>query len=134
MSAGGEYRYFDIQTGQEVYFGYSDDGVLELQDHPAIVPGTLVPVLQDWVGAVSLIDQPEYHRITDQETWNSLWIRHQGKYIPVPWIDFHLHMALAIFAGDQINSQGIKVKEIRETDDVLEVYFYSVVNKPAGPN
>jgi len=134
MSAGGDFRYFEINSGRELYFGYTEDGKLDLQDNPGLVPGTPVPVLQDWVGGASLITQPEYHFITDQETWSAVWTRHQGKNISFPWIDFQMHNALAIFAGEQINSLGIKIKEIRDTGEAWEVYFYSVVTKPAGPN
>lgn len=119
----GNRQYYRVDNGEEIYLQKNDQGYLDASDQPAPIEGDKIGVLDNWYGPTSLITTPEYDRITDQFAWKELWGRHAGAGATPPKVLFVSNMVVAIFLGERINSGGVHLYEVRETQDALVFYF-----------
>ena len=86
-----------------------------------------------WSGAQSKITEPAYMRISSDRKWRDLWLRHLGiepkdydelhNSPCIPTVDFGRFLAVAIFAGEENCTQGIRVRSVTEDAEVLRVRF-----------
>ncbi len=116
-------RYIDIATGTEVYVSMTDKGTYYIDSQPYKFPGEPVNVIKQWHSHDSLIADPEYHKITSSKEWEDLWRRHQSPGVPVLSVNFRNKMIVALLCGVKINSAGIEIVDVRETQEEIDVYF-----------
>lgn len=135
IKGGGEHRYFNARNGQEVRLAMDDDkGIVVKDPLPAEEEGTPVPVLQSWGGANSRITSPEYHLVRNRKDWKDIWERHIGEGVPIPDVAFGFNMVIAIFAGEEINSEGVAVMAVKETADAIRFDYYQPLFHIADQN
>ncbi|MFA5261068.1 MAG: hypothetical protein WC450_07570 [Candidatus Omnitrophota bacterium] len=125
-------RYYDIESGQEVYVDQAADGSYFVSPRPREREGTSVTMLNFWHSQNSLVIEPEYHKILSSSDWERLWIRHRGQGSPVPRVEFRTEMLVAILCGRQVNSTGIEIVDVRELPEEIVVYFRQVHIKNDG--
>jgi hypothetical protein len=79
-------------------------------------------------GRDSSVSTPEYHRVMTKRAWKTLWDRHTSEHPKIharfpltqcPEVDFKRYMIIAVFLGIMPNTEGIKVLEMAEQDEVV---------------
>jgi len=134
----GEYRYFNVKTGDEVTidteptinkekvaYSLEQEEQGERPDVYIIQPDenqgdNFLPIVQEWTGEQSQIKEEEYHRITSRQDWKKLWKRHMGKGTAEPRVDFNRYMVVGIFMGQQLSVTGTKVLRIERINQYQE--------------
>jgi HEAT repeat protein len=79
-----------------------------------------VKIVKSMSGHDSGVVKRAYHLVTDDEAWADLWKRHRGG--PAPEVDFTKTMAVAIFQGRGVNSNGVSAA-VTEDDETIRVRF-----------
>ena len=84
-------------------------------------------------GAQTKIEGRSYHRLTDVEEFQGLYMRHLGHKAEefddyynthgVPIVNFERCMVIAILQGDSFNSAGVYVHSVEEDDERILVRF-----------
>jgi len=88
------------------------------------------PTVQ-WTGPHSAIDDREFHRITDQATFDDLWQRHRADRLErnlrdwpvIPRVDFEQSIVVAFFRGPSRVDDGEIVKDVLKQGDTLVIRF-----------
>jgi hypothetical protein len=101
-----------------------------------------------WWGARSRIAEPTCARITSENEWRALWLRHIGVEAKnhddlhndpsIPKVDFGTHMVVAIFGGAINNTQGLYLWSATETAEQFTLrysvqLYNNIRNDPTTP-
>ncbi|MDQ7013559.1 MAG: hypothetical protein Q9O74_06635 [Planctomycetota bacterium] len=86
-----------------------------------------------WVGPFSNISTPSFRRITDRETWTTLWALHRGDLadrsrrgrVMPPEIDFDRYMVLARFTGESAYNNGEAASSVFRRGNAVVLRFGS---------
>lgn len=91
-------------------------------------PRQLPKPLVTFRGEFSKVDETRYLRVTDAETWATLWCEHTGQQAQkrgygwyynqqqVPIVDFERCMVVAVFGGKCGNTAGYRVEQVLDGD------------------
>ncbi len=91
------------------------------------------PPAVQWVGAFSNIITPSFRRVTDRETWTTLWALHRGDLadhsrrgrVMPPEIDFDRYMVVARFTGESAYNNGEAASSIFRRGNTVVLRFDS---------
>ncbi len=82
-------------------------------------------------GNASGVHEPTQLVIRDQAAWVTLWSRHRGATRdPVPAVDFSRDMVIAIFADESGTPRQLRIRQITQEADRLEVSYTLAVMGP----
>ncbi len=83
------------------------------------------------LGTGSGVHEPVQLVIRDQAAWVTLWGRHRGATRgPVPAVDFNRDMVIAIFADESGTPRQLRIRQITQEADRLEVSYTLAVIGP----
>ena len=107
-------------------------------------PGTdsARPPAVQWVGPCSNISTPGFRRVTDRETWTTLWALHRGDLADYsPWgqvmppeIDFGRYMVVARFTGESATNNGESASSVFRRGDAVVLRFDSRTCQTMAPD
>ncbi len=93
--------------------------------------GPTVPFVTVAQGNASGVHDPVQLVIRDQAAWATLWGRHRGATrAPVPAVDFSHDMVVAIFADESGTPRQLKIRQITQEANRLEVSYTLAVMGP----
>ncbi len=93
--------------------------------------GPTVPFVTVAQGNASRVHEPAQLVIRDQSAWVTLWGRHRGSTKdPLPAVDFNRDMVIAIFADESGTPRQLKIRQITQEADRLEVSYTLAVMGP----
>lgn len=113
-----------------------NNGTVEAADKP-MEERVLKPLIVI-SGADSHITDPSCERISSQDDWSKVWIKHLGPikdgYGTSLEVDFDRCSLVTIFRGREQNTRGIEVNVVEETPTSLVIRFTPLKYQTSGPS
>jgi len=102
-------------------------------------PRRVAPLLVE-TGRVSEIGEQRFYRAFNQQMFDRIWSAHMGDRVTkavqgwpmTPQVNFDRCEVVMLFAGGRANSNGLRIVETVEGDDLLTIRYESISFQTAG--